>query len=83
MGKYTVLRCPWCKYVWVRRAECMPISCPRCKKRFDYGDNRTALEKAEHLANAYSAMREWLVSANRHSLQCDSLEEVEERIAQS
>lgn len=83
MVRYTVLRCPYCKYVWARRGECMPVSCPRCKKRFDYHSNLVKLEQIEVEMVSYFEMRDWLIDANRYSSQCDSLEEVEERTGQS
>lgn len=80
---YILLRCPFCKYVWSKREERMPISCPRCKKRFDYRGNHVEPEQRTLTAESYSDLRECLYDANRHSLQCASLEEVLDRMAQS
>ena len=82
MVDYIALRCPHCKYVWVRREERMPVSCPRCKKRFDYGGNHIELERTEVTSDSYSIMKEWLADANRYSLQCASLDEIGKRIEQ-
>jgi phage FluMu protein Com len=79
---YVALRCPHCKYVWARREERMPVSCPRCKKRFDYIENRVELEQMKVATASYSDMKDWLIEANRHSLQWDSMEEIAERLEQ-
>lgn len=57
----------------------MPVSCPRCKKRFDYCGNYIELEQMKVTVGSYSEVRDWLIDANRYSLQCDSLEEAAER----
>ena len=81
MVDFTVLRCPYCKYIWARRGERMPVSCPRCKRRFDYRENRVKLEQTE-VTSSHSDMGGWLDEANHYSLQCNSLEEVENRMEQ-
>jgi hypothetical protein len=53
------------------------VSCPRCKKRFDYPGNTREIEQQEVEADA---IRDWLVEANRTSLQCESLEETMEKL---
>jgi hypothetical protein len=69
------LRCPHCKYVWCKRAE-KPVSCPRCKKRFDYPSNRKTLEEEDLLTDD---IREFLKDANRMSLESESLDETMEK----
>ncbi len=76
MATYKVLRCPICKYVWSKRGDQLPVSCPRCKKRFDYPGHTRELEQLEAETDT---IRDWLVEAKRISLQCESLEETIEK----
>lgn len=77
MADYKVLRCPNCKYIWIKRGEVLPVSCPRCKKRFDYPGNSRTLEEADV---ADDSIRDLLVDANRISSQCESLDETIEKV---
>jgi ribosomal protein L37AE/L43A len=77
LATYKVLRCPNCKYVWSKRGDSLPVSCPRCKKRFDYPGNTRELEQG---VVGSDAIRDWLEEANRISLQCESLEEILEKL---
>lgn len=36
--------CPYCGYEWTSRKE-EPKECPRCKRRFDYPNNKEFLNK--------------------------------------
>jgi len=36
--------CEFCRYNWISRVE-NPLSCPRCKRRFDYKEARIVLQK--------------------------------------
>ena len=54
----------------------MPVSCPRCKKRFDYHGNHIKLEQAMVSEESYSSLKDWLIQASQYSLQYNSLEEV-------
>jgi len=74
---YKVLWCPHCRYVWSKRGENLPVSCPRCKKRFDYPGETRKLEEGEVTSDYISG---WLGDANRLSPQCESLEEVMEKL---
>lgn len=75
---YRVLRCPYCKYVWSKRGENLPVSCPRCKKRFDYPADTKTLEEEEELTDDIKGL---LADANRVSLQCSSLDETMDKLA--
>ena len=77
MTTYKILMCPECKYIWSKRLESPPVSCPRCKKRFDYPGNTKILEEQEVTSDA---IRDWLDEARRVSLQCRSLEEIMEKL---
>jgi phage FluMu protein Com len=79
---FTAVRCPYCKYVWAKREEHMPVSCPRCKKRFDYPGNRVELEQVNITADSDSTKKEWLTNANRHSFQYDSLNKISDKVEQ-
>lgn len=72
MHSVRVLRCPYCKYIWCKRGKKQPVSCPRCKKRFDYPSDRKTLEEEDLLVDD---LNEFLVDANRMSLESESLEE--------
>ena len=82
MVNFVALRCPYCKYVWSRRTELMPVSCPRCKKRFDYPGDYVDLEEGDVISDTYYTMREWLAAANRYTRKCESLDEVMEKLEQ-
>jgi ssDNA-binding Zn-finger/Zn-ribbon topoisomerase 1 len=79
---FTAVRCPYCKYVWAKRKEHIPVSCPRCKKRFDYPGNLVELEQANVSTDSDSTKKDWLTDANRHSLQYDSLDEILDKLEQ-
>ena len=79
---FTAVRCPYCKYVWAKRGEHMPVSCSRCKKRFDYPGNRVELEQVNVTTGSDSSKKDWLKNANGHSLQCDSLDEMTDKLEQ-
>jgi hypothetical protein len=72
LPNYTLLRCPYCKYIWSKRGDFSPVSCPRCKKRFDYPEKTITLEKVEVTSDD---IREYLEAANNISIQCKSLDE--------
>ena len=36
--------CEFCTYRWVSRVD-RPVSCPRCKRRFDYREARIVLKQ--------------------------------------
>ena len=35
MPEYSVCWCPYCRNVWRAKADREPVSCPKCKRRFD------------------------------------------------
>ena len=76
MANYTLLRCPYCRYIWTKRAETLPVSCPRCKKRFDYPGNAKTLEEEN---GDFDDIKGVLEAANRISFICESLEETMEK----
>lgn len=78
--KFRALRCPYCKYVWSKRAEPFPVSCPRCKKRFDYPTSSEELEEAEIITASSVTKRAWLNDANKFSTQCKSIDDVLDRM---
>jgi len=79
---FTVVRCPYCRYIWAKRADHMPVSCPRCKRRFDYPGNRVKLVHSDVSIDSDSTKKDWLTDANRHSLQLDSLDEILDKLEQ-
>lgn len=78
MKTYKVLRCPYCGYIWIKRKENLPVSCPRCKKRFDYPENPKTLEEEEITSDCIS---DFLEEAKRAlSYQSKSLAEIMEKM---
>ncbi len=45
-------KCKFCGYKWLKRYEAEPMSCPACKKRFDYQFKRKKVEaELQHSAS--------------------------------
>jgi len=74
--KYTIMRCPFCSYVWRRKVDRKIVSCPRNKERFDYPGKEVEPEQIEVEFDSYPALSKWLSEANKISAQSGSLKEV-------
>jgi len=47
------MKCPYCNYEWIPRKP-MPVSCPRCKRRFDYPSATSdPLKKAKKMERGF------------------------------
>lgn len=76
--EYEVARCPFCRNVWKTRQTNI-VSCPKCKRRFDYVGKEVEPEKAKVDFDSYSSFFKWLEEAKKISGQCSTLKEVLKR----
>lgn len=72
MPKYNIMRCPFCKSIWVIRSDIV-VSCSKCKRRFDYPGKEVEPERAEVEFSGFTPLKKWLLKANKVSRQNDSI----------